>query len=187
MIIFNIDHTLANCQHRKHFIQKPWDHCHNCYLLLTKNRGKSERKLEGLCKCGRDPFNWEEDRQGYYEACDKDDPIEPALLALRRFYNYEDIQFWTGRCESVRDKTIDWILKQIPCFAPRRWFDKNLKMRPLQDFSTESTIKEVWLDEFLNSNECPIQLVFDGHEKSVRMWRRRGIFVFDVKQPEGGF
>ena len=59
---------------------------------------------------------------------------------------------------------------------------KTLKMRPIGDNTADDQLKERWLDEHLAQGRNPIQFVFDDNPNAVRMWRRRGIFVFDVNQ-----
>lgn len=176
MIIFDLDGSLANCEHRRHYVQKPWDHCSDCYSLLINNDPTHPN-----CHCGRNPFTWKEDWKAFFEACDKDTPIEPVINVFRHirftFPECEEIQIWSGRCESVRDKTEDWIIKNIglPDYL------LPIKMRPIGDNSPDDKLKEKWLDETISQGKT-IEFVFDDRPKVVRMWRRRGIFVFDVNQ-----
>ena len=165
MIIFDLDGTLADCEHRSHFVQKPA--CKVC---------DSDYKELNACTCKRFKPNWKE----FYEACDKDTAIKPVTLILRKL-SHEEIQIWSGRCESVRDKTVHWLYHKIPCFCPMSWFDENLKMRPIGDSTPDDVLKERWLDEALGNGK-KISFVFDDRPKVVRMWRRREIFVFDVNQ-----
>lgn len=151
MIIFDLDGTLANCEHRRHFV----DINHN----------------------------W----KSFYEACDQDKIILPVAFqfyALReKFGICHPIQIWSGRCDSVRGKTIDWLQKHFT--RDIDWVN-NLKMRPIGDYTPDEQLKEKWLDEYLYGNlpsiEALPQIVFDDSPKSIQMWRRRGIFVFDVNQ-----
>jgi len=157
MIIFNLDGTLANCEHRRHLPD--------------------------------------------YESCDKDAPIQAVFDVLNSLLiSPKRIQIWTGRCESVRDKTERWLIKHS-IFNPAYPFE--LKMRPIGDPALDHEIKEKWLDEYLSAplwpllkpaedqnqgqiiyrNE-PIQFVFDDNAEVIRMWRRRKIFVFDCCQKE---
>ena len=140
MFIFDLDGTLANCEHRRHF--KP-------------------------------------DWKAFYEACIHDTPIQPVI-------NHWDIQIglgmmnvdkiWSGRCESVREQTEKWLRENLLCFFPCQ-----LKMRPIGDNTPDNELKERWLDEAI-ANGHDIEYVFDDSPKVVRMYRRRGIFVFDCNQ-----
>lgn len=55
-------------------------------------------------------------------------------------------------------------------------------MRPIGDNTPDDQLKERWLDEHIVGSGKQIDFVFDDRPKVVRMWRRRGIFVFDVNQ-----
>jgi hypothetical protein len=183
MIIFDLDGTLADCEHRRHFIQDPIDYCHNCYQLIKIMPNNPQ-----VCgKCNRDPFNWKCDWKSFFEACYEDKPIEPAIITMRRHAQHDDIQIWSGRCESVKDKTINWIYDKIPAFAPRNVIENHiLKMRPKGNTEPDEVIKERWLDDALEQGEN-IDFVFDDRPKVVRMWRRRGIFVFNCCQHDEEF
>ncbi len=56
-----------------------------------------------------------------------------------------------------------------------------IKMRPIGDSTPDDVLKERWLDEALAEGK-QIDFVVDDRPKVVRMWRRRGVFVFDVNQ-----
>ncbi len=45
---------------------------------------------------------------------------------------------------------------------------------------------ERWLDEVVRENRI-IDFVFDSDEIAIRMWQRRGIFVFDCNQKKEEF
>lgn len=178
MIIFDLDGTLANCEHRRHFVEKP--HCYEC----GNNRAYAE--MVG-CFCYEIKFN--PDWKSFYEACDKDDPIGPVI---EMWNNYEvelavgraELEIWSGRCESVKNKTINWLENNL--FCGRSNWEEVLKMRPIGDNTPDDQLKEKWLDEALAQGH-KIDFVFDDRPKVIRMWRRRGIFVFNCCQHEEEF
>lgn len=152
MIIFNLDGTLADCEHRRHFVDVA-------------------------------------DFESFYEAFDKDTPIEAVCKIFDDLAVDNDIQIWSCRCESIRQKTLDWLYNYVP------YSSQILKMRPIGDNTPYHELKEKWLDEYINSNEyvknvfqnrgkSPIHFVFDSDHESIKMWRRRGVFVFDCNQGE---
>lgn len=198
MIIFDLDGTLADCSHRRHFVVNPYE----------------EDGHAPICTCGDPDYeypceadgwaNWKPDWKSFYEACDKDIPIEPVVEILRTLWWKEgfDIQIWSGRCESVREKTENWLYHNI--------FRESelpvLKMRPIGDNTPGDELKERWLDEHLDAplyptlekatpenegkviyRKSPIEYVFDSNPKSIEMWRRRGIFVFNCNQNDEEF
>lgn len=173
MIIFDLDGTLADCEHRRHFVdpEAAGDRIRKCVCSET---GKTTyKKYTGEL--------WRPDWKAFYEACDKDEPIKQCISIFERLNEYrhvhDEIQIWTGRCESVLKKTIEW-LKKYTLFEE---CNHKLKMRPIGDSTPDNDLKEKWLDESLAQGK-EVDFVFDDRPKVVRMWRRRGIFVFDVNQ-----
>lgn len=170
MIIFDLDGTLADCEHRRHFVDKS-------YITCGVNCTPKKRCIDCLRKLEKDQPDW----QAFYEACDKDEPIQPTIDAFKSLISTNAIQIWSGRCESVRSKTQEW----LECFLPGMLFVP-LKMRPIGDSTPDEQLKERWLDEALAEGD-KINFVFDDRPKVVRMWRRRGIFVFNCCQHEEEF
>lgn len=185
MIIFDLDGTLANCEHRRHFVDPSYD---INYLKSCCDEGKYCNIHTG------EKFkpNW----KAFYEACDKDMPINETIYILRQLAERQkEIQIWSGRCESVRDKTISWLDKHLGF----DWFIDGkcpiVKMRPIGDSTPDDVLKESWLDEYLRLPSMDtasgivnkIDFVFDDRPKVIRMWRRRGIFVFNCCQHDSEF
>lgn len=184
MIIFDLDGTLADCEHRRKYIvaAKNPDYEMSPFNYNTGElahwRHKETKK--------RFVPKWDQ----FYEECDKDIPIHPVVEALVNFLNngYE-IQIWSGRSESVRIKTHAWILAHTGLEPDR----DNVKMRPIGDSTPDDQLKEMWLNERCadlmeakiddrNPKRHGIQFVFDDRPKVVDMWRRREIFVFNCHQ-----
>ncbi len=165
MIIFDLDGTLADIEHR-------------CYLI------DSEKNVcrcgDGEVECPRHQFfkpRWD----AFFEACDKDKPNRSVIEVFDCLtMQGHIIEIWSGRSESVRQKTILWLIDHVPCFSSKVL----LKMRPHGDSTPDDQLKEAWLDEALALGKR-IELVFDDRSKVVKMWRRRGIPCFQVA--EGDF
>ncbi len=168
MIIWDLDGTLADCEHRRHFVN---------YVKWIGNQ-----------EIGSDLSKWKPDWKSFYEACDKDEPIKPTIeIMLNISINYGPIQIWSGRCESVRQKTVTWLIDNLKAGIDEvEYFNSILKMRPIGDNTPDDELKEKWLDEELSKGET-IDFVFDDRKKVRDMWIRRGIFVFDVSQGKGDF
>lgn len=185
MIIFDLDGTLADCEHRRHFVEAPWDCCNPCYVLLKKVEAKLAAEEECCAWCGGQSALWKRDWQAFYEACDKDKPIPPTIEIIKSLHGLdyyakcEDVHIWSGRSESVRDKTEAWLDSNGITF-------NQLKMRPVGDSTPDDELKERWLDEAISAGN-KVDFVFDDRPKVVRMWRRRGIFVFNCLQSEREF
>ena len=174
MIIFDLDGTLANCEHRRHFVDP------NKNLIFRKDDNNVDLR-----------DGWQPDWKSFYEACDKDEPILPTITMLR-YIKFRDnhsenneplcnheIQIWSGRCESVRNKTKKWL-------SDHKIDYHKLKMRPIGDNTPDDQLKERWLDEAI-SEDKQIEMVFDDRPKVIRMWRRKSIFVFNVNQTGNEF
>ena len=90
------------------------------------------------------------------------------------------MQIWTSRDESLREKTESWITKLT---SPSPWTVEipfELKMRPIGDTTPYHDLKEKWLDEC----EEKIEFVFEKDPESIKMWKRRSVFVFKCNQDE---
>lgn len=187
MIIFDLDGTLADCSHRRHFVDplapRPGGEDYALSLYSPYLNMEFYHKYAN----GKRGFfyhdthkRWVPDWQSFYDACDKDTPITQTLnlaglLSEKGYYAAnQDVHIWSGRCESVRKKTEEWL-------KPHFIYYNELKMRPIGDSTPDDELKELWLDEVLAQGK-KIDFVVDDRAKVVRMWRRRGIFVFDVNQ-----
>ncbi len=197
MIIFDLD-TLADCEHRRHFVQDPFDTCINCYEAV-KIGGVGEEYQCPVCK--RYSARWKPDCKAFHEACDKDIIIQPSLTVIRGllgwdyYDNDEEVHIWSGRCESVRNKTEKWLEKHSIAY-------KSLKMRPIGDNIPDDVLMEKWLDKYIESmwpklpapseenkgnvfyRKPNIDFVFASRPEVICMWRRRGIFVFNCAQSD---
>lgn len=190
MIIFDLDGTLANCEHRRHFVDPSKNPDLEAILppcmeinALTKPKWvykNNNRKI------------WKPDWEAFYNACDKDEPIHETRYLLEELYYAENhIEIWSGRCESVRNKTENWIHRNLG--GMKRI--KKLLMRPIGDSTPDDILKERWVNErsneYIGGIEIPnthgIVMVFDDRPKVVRMWRRKGIFVLNCCQHDEEF
>jgi len=176
MIIFNLDGCLADCEHRRHFVDNPFKGCDGNYR-------------DCICKKCINRWNWKPDWSSFYEACDKDLPIQPVIKVLDHYIrgflcngNNDpnlNIEIWSGRCESTRIKTESWLRRYKLSGIP-------LKMRPIGNTEPDEVLKERWLDEAVSEGKT-IEFVFDDRPKVVRMWRKRGVFVFNCLQVDHEF
>lgn len=186
MIIFDLDGTLADCEHRRHFV----DPIKNNEFRFRKSNIFSKEIPVDDGYYDESGSRFCADWKSFYEACDKDLPINPVLDQLSYYLSLIhmgrnvkkestfEVQIWSGRCESVIGKTISWLVAQGISMM-----DLKLKMRPIGDNTPDDKLKERWLDEELSKGN-KIDFVFDSDPKSIAMWRGREIFVFDCNQGE---
>lgn len=175
MIIFDLDGTLADCEHRRHFVDPAKNSNYVAFFLPSDCIGEKS-KSGYMHKENREEFK--PDWESFYKSCEKDEPIFAVFelhrsLCMQNYY-YKNLDIWSGRCESVREKTENWLRKHGIHYS-------ELKMRPIGDSTPVDQLKEKWLDEAIQRGNT-IDFVFDDRPKVVRMWRRRGIFVFNCYQ-----
>lgn len=187
MIIFDLDGTLADCEHRRHFVNGSLEYCDHWHSIPNHS-------VDACDACKSKWKVWKPDYKSFYEACDKDTPIEPVIEIASSFFQRNiSYQIWSGRCESVRNKTEKWLAYNHIEYC-------ELKLRPIGDNTPAHELKEKWLDEYIASmwptlpvpskenegqifhRKDPIAFVFEDDPKCIEMYRRRWIFVFDCKQ-----
>ena len=188
MIIFDLD-TLADCEHRKHFIIKhvACDHWH-----------KIPNHPVDMCNdCKERWRKWKPDYQSFNDACDKDTVIDPVMRTFSRYWIGEKpchVEIWADRYESSREKTLNWFLDSyfFGLFDhEKKVLNSILKMRPIDDNTPYHELKEKWLDDtyedYKFGPKTNIEFVFDNDAESIKMWKKRGIFVFDCNQNDKRF
>lgn len=91
-IVFDLDGTLANFEHRQH-------------MISDVARQKSEATA------------WE----NFFAACTKDKPIQTIINILVALVDAgHDVSIWTGRSEAVRHETNEWLKKFVGFIPPMR-------------------------------------------------------------------
>lgn len=113
----------------------------------------------------RGPFDWDK--------VDKDDVDNIVADRLRKHKELgEKIIIVTGRDESCRELTIEWLnFYEIP-------FDE-MYMRPNNDWRKDSFIKkEIYNNHLTKYN---VLFVYDDRNQVVDMWRELGVKVFQVE------
>lgn len=123
--------------------------------------------------------------QDFYSSCIAIWPVVRAMesLHLNNVTNKDcEIQIWSGRCESVRDITEHWLKYIVGQFTYSK-----LKMRPIGNDAPNDRLKEMWLEEHLAEGGKPVEAVFESELKTVDMYRKHGIFVFNCCQNDKEF
>jgi hypothetical protein len=194
MIIFDLDGTLANIDHRRHFVDASYrDDCYyHSPATLTQSEGWYYKDCFLMCEPPK-PKKFVPDWRAFYDACDKDESIEAVYKVYDDLAVDNEIEIWSGRCESVRDKTLNWLYNYGP------YSGQTIKMRPIGDSTPDNQLKEKWLNERCSDHieaaiegrsfgvKHDIEFVFDDRPKVIRMWRRRGVFVFNCCQHDRDF
>jgi len=139
--IFDLDGTLANINHRRHFVE---DGNHD----------------------------WE----NFYKECIHDTPNIDVLRLFNILSQEYDCIIFSGRCDSVREETEEWLRKYF--IIPRG----GLYMRKKGDNTPDEILKKNWIKEFPKDRVAGI---FDDRNKVVKMWRDEGYTCFQVANFEG--
>lgn len=148
-IIFDIDGTLANLDHRlRHILKEPkdWD---SFYRDIDKDQPIAPITL--LC----------------YSLF--------AMKELDKMFGYESefqVVFCTGRPETYRAKTMAWLERYVLIESNPALV--KLYMRKEGDFRPDAKVKEEMISQIKADGFEPF-LVFEDRLRVVDMWRRHGV------------
>lgn len=153
LYVFDIDGTLANIDHRLKWIKGP----------------------EGQPSQGFKP-HWDE----FFKACVDDVPIQWTINLLRRVRtltdDYSEVALLTGRDESIRKQTEDWMRKHDVLYD-------YLIMRPTNDHAPDDFLKPKMLEKFLDNKDFQVEFIVEDRKRVVEAFRKKG---FNVLQCAGG-
>jgi len=179
-IIFDIDGTLMDIEHRKHFVQgkkkKDWNKFieHMKHDTPNKTLFKLYNQLFGIhiskldVKSGR----YDEYSEGEFK---------------------NSIFFFSGRTEKQRQITIEQLLvgmlgipiEEVKKYGESTWnyfnrsVSRELFMRADNDNRPDVEVKSEMLDKLIEQGHNPV-LVFDDRQSVVDMWRARGLLCCQV-------
>ncbi len=193
MIIFDLDGTLADCEHRRHFVDpKKNDYA---FWFNAKDGGYWAIMATSTLDDPDGPVRWKPDWKSFYENCDKDLPIQQLITCFDELNDNLTVEIWSGRCESTREKTLRWLDDNVYHNNENiEYINRHLKMRPMGDPCPDYVLKESWLNQqcsdmiewVIKGKKFPekhnIDFVFSSDLKTIEMFRARGIFVFDCSQ-----
>jgi hypothetical protein len=147
LVVFDIDGTLANIEHRLDYVRSK-------------------------------PKNW----KAFDAGIPNDKVNEPVANIFWSLLDTDNtIVLASGRNERSRQATEDWLFDNF-LFG----YEK-LYMRKADDFRSDDIVKQEILDQIIADYGRKPDMVFDDRPRVVSMWRRNGIFVFDVYQGEEDF
>lgn len=164
IVICDIDGTLADCAHRRHFVES----CTNPSLH------PSELFSGGIdwCRVCDKRANADWDSFLSPGMVMQDAVVRPIRSIISHFAfrtNYA-VVLCTGRAERHRDITLQWLNANDIEFH-------ELLMRSDNDFRPDDEVKQDILNVLGREN---VFLVIDDRASVVKMWRRNGLFTLDV-------
>ena len=185
LYIFDLDGTLADLKHRRHFVQ-----FQNGSPVLVNGtpaiyRGPNpsiegdyfvEFPFNGSGFWSYDPndIEFKPDWDAFHAACVDDTPINAIIdvLACVR-HNESDVWIWSGRMSTVSAETFRWLQDHHIRFD-------QLKMRPAGDYTPDDQLKESWLHAMSPEDRARLVMVFDDRDRVVNMWRHNGVVCAQV-------
>ena len=153
LIICDLDGTIANIEHRLHYIKGPkkdWD-------SFTKACVDDEPYKDVIAILDSLAL-------GMGSGCNVCGAVE------REFY------FFSGRSEVVRKETEEWLKKHVPITEDRDW---ELYMRKEGDYRPDTTIKYEMMYE-LKITPDDVLCILDDRQVVVDMWRQEGFRCLQV-------
>lgn len=140
-------------------------------IVLVDIDGTLTKVGDRLKHLNETPCNWDD----FYERCDEDDPIQDIVDLVIGLSHMYDIVFCTGRRESVREKTIEWLRYCLPIIVS----NDNLLMRKDDDHRHDTEIKPELLREAgIELDE--VSLVLEDRNSMVKKWRDLGLTCLQV-------
>lgn len=126
------------------------------------------------------PADWD----AFYNNCFEDEPIKEICELVENLSYEYDVFFCTGRIESVRSHTVNWLRINVEPLRRPGWIDKHLIMRPDGDFRHDTEVKPEQLKKAGIDLE-DIAFVLEDRNSMVAKWRELGIRCLQVN--EGDF
>lgn len=123
---------------------------------------------------GRSPYR--------YDKVDEDSPKRKIINLIKMFNERYKIIFVSGRPDSCREKTQEWLEKYF-CYGCLG-VDTPLLMRKTGDQRCDTIIKSEIFEEHIKG-KYNIEYVVDDRNRVVEMWRNEGLTVLQVE--EGDF
>lgn len=170
-ILVDIDGTLANIDHRRHFIcpdPNQYEYVYSLGSLDFYSDGISNKPLF-IHRDTKMPFkkNWKK----FNEEMVNDTPNMWCVELIYRMYPFLKLIFVSGREECfrsvTRDKLIEWL-------SPIGIYNYEIFMRPTGDYRPDTKIKlEIYENEI--KEKYKILFAIDDRKKIVDLWRSLGI------------
>lgn len=151
-------------------------------IVIVDIDGTMSKVGDRLKYLQQSPKDWD----AFYEACDQDEPnIDICrLVDTLDSYPYE-LYFCTGRRESTRTKTIDWIRKNVFVVnVAECWLSDHLLMRNDGDYRHDTIVKPELLEAHGISVDS-VAFILEDRSSMVKKWRKLGFTCLQVA--EGDF
>ncbi len=119
------------------------------------------------------------DWDSFFKACKDDEPIVEMIdLCHDLIYGHNDIIFVSGRSDSVREATVEWLNDYLHMSSAN--INNHLYMRSEGDHRPDYQIKRELLVRIMADYGQKPDIVFDDRQQVVDMFRAEGIRVCQV-------
>lgn len=165
VVIFDIDGTLADCSHRKTYLNL----CRNCNETEEFHTDPAENECEQF-------IPGKKDHKIFYSKTSEDTPIWPVIQWAQQCHSFGYVVLIvSGRPTDVAgDTTVKWLDHYGVMY-------KHLFMRAAGDFRDDRIVKQEILDKILKwIDKDQILFTVDDRPRVIRMWRDNGLRCFDV-------
>ena len=143
-------------------------------IVIVDIDGTISKVGDRLKDLQQEPKDWD----AFYNSCFEDEPIAEIVSLVNLLnVNYE-IVFCTGRRESVKGITIEWIGRNFV------YLDFQLIMRPNGDFRHDTIVKPEQLEK-AGIKLSDVAFVLEDRNSMVKKWRELGVKCLQVA--EGDF
>lgn len=186
LYIFDLDGTLADLKHRRPLVElqdgSPVTVQHDTPAIyrgvhdVAKDNVWVEFRETGIWAYHKSDVSFRKDWDAFHAACVDDTPIRPVIALIAQMSLDCDIWIWSGRMETVRTQTIEWIQQNTDIHSP----EDILKMRKAKDYTPDDQLKERWLHAMSPEDRARLVMVFDDRTRVVDMWRRNGVVCAQV-------
>lgn len=157
LVVFDIDGTLADVEHRMHYIMPN--------PPVDPDTGRKVPRRFDM----------------FHKSCVYDTPIQPVVDIYLRMVADPNVKvvLLTGRPMSARYDTEQWFIRHgLTGYNA-------LYTKPAgHDMMADKESKRLAADQIEREFGEPITMVFEDRDRVVQMWKARGTFVFNVAQFE---
>lgn len=180
ILLVDLDGTVANCEHRKRYIDDVIRVGDTVYIKGEPNSKSNPYVVRDVDAYGdvlacRSP-NWrksngqdlrkKKDYKRFFESCRDDSPIQTTIDIVRSLSREYQVLFCSGRPDSCRVDTARW-LNLNGLWYPN---DRQLFMRPSGDMRQDYIVKEELYRKHIEPFYT-VKLVLDDRDSVVNMWR----------------
>ncbi len=173
VIICDLDGTLADLRHRRHFVERPrqCNICHGFTHVCTPDRCQGAGFKGGPNHVPDFKPDWD----AFHAACVDDTPLQNTIDVVNDLRDGGHHELWvvSGRMGTVWAQTAEWLNRYGVAYD-------RLMMHSVGDYTRDDELKRNWLNDGTLPPHEQILCVFDDRDRVVKMWRAEGLTCYQV-------